>query len=41
MAKKVPSEEGKRIMLVLDSAIYHKSKCMFCWCYIEAKYAPV
>jgi len=39
MAQEVPAEEGKRVVLVLDNASWHKSKCL-CWHHIEAKFLP-
>lgn len=39
MAKEVPQENGKRVILVLDNASWHKSKSLD-WHHIEAKFLP-
>lgn len=39
MAKEVPQENGKRVVLILDNASWHKSKSLH-WHHIEAKFLP-
>jgi transposase len=39
MANEVPQEKGKRVVLVLDNASWHKSKSLR-WHHIEAKFLP-
>jgi len=39
MAKDVPKSRGKRVMLVLDNASWHKTKCLH-WHHIEPVYLP-
>lgn len=39
MAAEVPPQPGKRVVLVLDNASWHKSKCLD-WHHIEPKFLP-
>ena len=39
MALVVPKRRGKRVLLVLDNASWHKTKCL-CWHHIESVYLP-
>ena len=39
MAREVPPRPGKRTVLILDNASWHKSKSL-CWHHIEAKFLP-
>jgi transposase len=39
MAVEVPKRRGKRVLLVLDNASWHKTKSL-CWHHIESVYLP-